>query len=166
MDFIDLFPIQEKLDSRIRDMHLIEKADTYEKTILALMVEVGEMANETRTFKFWSTKLPSEKHVILEEFVDCLHFMISIGNHHDFYEKYKNTEIEIADTMKGDLTDLLTKLFESITTFRIEQSRESYLVIWDYYMSIAKKLNFSVEDIKQAYMDKNKENHERQDNGY
>lgn len=39
------------------------------------MVELGELANETRCFKFWSTRQTGEKNRVLEEYIDCL-FMI------------------------------------------------------------------------------------------
>lgn len=47
--------------------------------MLALLVEIGELANETRCFKYWSNKPASEREVILEEYVDGLHFILSIG---------------------------------------------------------------------------------------
>ncbi len=49
------------------------------KKMLALLVEIGELANETRCFKYWSNKPASEREVILEEYVDGLHFILSIG---------------------------------------------------------------------------------------
>ena len=39
----------------------IEGQNLFYNTILALQVEIGELANETRCFKHWSNKGPSEK---------------------------------------------------------------------------------------------------------
>lgn len=56
-------------------------------TILAAMVELSEMANEIKCFKHWSKKPSSERNVILEEYVDVLHFFLSIANQLGFSEK-------------------------------------------------------------------------------
>ena len=65
-------------------MTVLQKNMTYNRKIvkrkmLALLVEIGELANETRCFKYWSNKPASEREVILEEYVDGLHFILSIG---------------------------------------------------------------------------------------
>jgi dimeric dUTPase (all-alpha-NTP-PPase superfamily) len=58
------------------------------QTILALQVELSEFANETRCFKHWSTKglkdMDNEK--ALEEFIDALHFYLSIANQLEWTE--------------------------------------------------------------------------------
>ena len=74
-----LYEIQDTLDRRIFENHDVTREDTTIRRILALLVEVGELANETRCFKFWSSKAPSEKAVILEEYVDGIHFLLSLG---------------------------------------------------------------------------------------
>ena len=55
--------------------------------MLALLVEIGELANETRSFKFWSVKPASEKKIILEEFVDGIHFILSLGIECGFHKQ-------------------------------------------------------------------------------
>lgn len=60
MEFIELFDMQRALDKFIEETQNINK-DVFNEKGLALLVELGELANETRCFKFWSTKGPSEK---------------------------------------------------------------------------------------------------------
>lgn len=48
--------------------------------ILALMVEVGEFANATRCFKYWSMKDSESKERLLDEYADILHLFLSVGN--------------------------------------------------------------------------------------
>ena len=81
MNLQKLFELQRKLDEHIEQQHQRQEGeDRLGKKILALLVEIGELANETRCFKFWSNKGPSDKNVILEEAADVLHFLLSIGN--------------------------------------------------------------------------------------
>lgn len=54
-----LFETQKVLRNRIG----YESPDCYEKLILALLVEVGECANEWRGFKFWSKVQESRTNI-------------------------------------------------------------------------------------------------------
>jgi dimeric dUTPase (all-alpha-NTP-PPase superfamily) len=49
-------------------------------TLLALSVEVSELANEMRTFKHWSNRPMSSKEKLLDEYADVMHFMFSLAN--------------------------------------------------------------------------------------
>ena len=68
IDLSEIFDQQIKLDKHIQSNHNLRYEDIFEELKLALAVEMGELANEVRCFKFWSFKLPSEKSVILEEY--------------------------------------------------------------------------------------------------
>lgn len=43
-----------------------------DKTTLALLVEVGELANATCCFKHWSVKGPESRERLLDEYSDIL----------------------------------------------------------------------------------------------
>ena len=49
-----LFETQKVLDDKIVKEKGLEGVDLLDKKILALQVELGELANEFRGFKFWS----------------------------------------------------------------------------------------------------------------
>ena len=79
MQLEKLFRVQQALDQHIEEKHELQNEDLFARKVLALLVELGELANETRCFKFWSIKPSSEKSVILEEYVDGIHFILSLG---------------------------------------------------------------------------------------
>src|SRR5690554_4670233 len=54
MNLTKLFELQRKLDEHIIKEKGLEGEDLLPKKILALQVELGELANEWRGFKFWS----------------------------------------------------------------------------------------------------------------
>lgn len=56
MKFNELFVMQRELDTFIENTQNI-KRDVFKEKGLALMIELAELANETRCFKFWSTKV-------------------------------------------------------------------------------------------------------------
>ena len=70
---------QKELDMEIAVNHGVSYSSTRNKRTLALLVELGEFANATRTFKYWSNKGPESKERVLDEFADGLHFILSLG---------------------------------------------------------------------------------------
>src|SRR5690625_5804429 len=83
MNLTKMFKIQKELDERIVKEKDLKGVDLLDKKILSLQVELGELANELpEVFKFWSNKKNNYKKA-LEEYCDCLHFILSIGNEID-----------------------------------------------------------------------------------
>src|SRR5690625_2546043 len=111
MNLSKLFKIQKQLDERIVKEKGLEGQDLLDKKILALQVELGELAQNWRGFKYWSNDqdprikdykqmrckwcngsgddgtgvcpdcrssgdVYKEYNPLLEEYVDCLHFIL------------------------------------------------------------------------------------------
>lgn len=206
MELQQLFEMQEVLGERIKKEKGLEGRDLLPEKILALQVELGELANEWRGFKFWSENqeprnkieiqkdcehckgvgyFPSDneiteeicavckglgqflvgyKNPLLEEYVDCLHFILSIGN------GLKITPISVM-AVRGDygLTFHILDLFDMICLFRdgsYEDQEWKYKKLLKNFVGLGEMLGFTWEQIEQAYYDKNKVNHKRQENGY
>jgi dimeric dUTPase (all-alpha-NTP-PPase superfamily) len=162
MNYLKLFEMQKDLDSKIEKQHGLQEESLLEKKILALLVEVGELANETRCFKFWSLKPPAETSVILEEYVDGIHFILSIGIEIGMTENY---EFELSDE-EISLTAHFVRVYEKISQFDKSHSEEHYLELFQQYLLLGKVLGFSAEKIEAAYVKKNEVNHDRQKQGY
>ncbi|MEK6266598.1 MAG: dUTP diphosphatase [Clostridium sp.] len=161
MNLQKLFQMQSTLDNRILAEHNLEGMNLLHKKILSLQVELGELANETRCFKFWSTKKPSSKDITLEEYVDCLHFILSIGLEKNF------TDITLDDKQNtSELFQQFLDIYVNISDFIIYSSLDNYLTIFKNFLCLGENLGFSKEDVQNAYFHKNNINHERQDNGY
>ncbi|WP_431027480.1 dUTP diphosphatase [Lysinibacillus sp. LZ02] len=160
MDFKQLYEMQKALDTFIEETQHVTH-DVFEEKGLALLVELAELANETRCFKFWSTKGPSEREVILEEFVDSIHFMLSLGNMRGFA---LDTWPEVQE--QADLTPLFIEATVAVTVFISSPTKETYDDVWKKYGKLAYNLGFTVTDILDAYVAKNEKNYERQRSGY
>ena len=117
----DLQQIQNTLDSRIFEIHNTSREETRNDRILALLVEAGELANETRCFKYWSLKKPSSNDLIFEEFSDVVHFSLSLG----IDLKFDESEIEYAGS-SATLNDQFHELYESIHLFSKSNTVEDY----------------------------------------
>lgn len=186
MNLTKLFETQKLLDERIEKEHpRLEGEDRLAKKILALQVELGELANEWRGFKYWSedreprvrlldrqkSKIDKTvyKNPLLEEYVDCLHFILSIGLELNFdkedYEFLHKQNIPIYKSCSG-ITEQFNSIFLALTTLNYDNDLEFYEELFLYFISLGEMLGFTWDQIEQAYYEKNKVNHERQDNQY
>ena len=156
-----LYSMQYELDTFIEREKKMMENSLVSKKIVALFVEVGELANETRCFKFWSDKGPSDRSVILEEYVDGIHFLLSLGLETNlrYTSNHKKQRV-------NNLTDQFQKIFGSIHLFAEQPSQTNYDQMWDMYLCLGQSLEFSELDIMNAYLEKNKVNVNRQKEGY
>lgn len=206
-----LYEMQKKLDAKIIKEKGLEGKDLLPNTVLALQVEIAELANEWRGFKHWSDRQePKHGYValidcgrcsgkgfwfdggrvicggcgstgkitnpLLEEYVDCLHFFLSIANQLDLPEDDLSVWDDIAE---GDTAILFTDLLHNVgliladrmlanpikdvKAFRRDHLRSALFI---FYSLGEHRLGFTFEQIAAAYMEKNRLNHERQANGY
>jgi Uncharacterized protein conserved in bacteria len=158
----DLYQYQEELDARIFLLHEVTRESTRRDRILALLVELSEMANETRCFKYWSLQNPSEKEVILEEYGDGIHFLLSLGidlvDSHDYFETN--------DMIVANVSEAILFTFNKVNQLQEEFTLSNYETAFTAYLNVAKLLGFTAEEIRSYYLLKNKKNHERQDTNY
>ncbi|PRR77926.1 dUTPase [Clostridium liquoris] len=163
MNLQNLFVMQEKLDNHIMEEHNLYGKTLFSEKLLALQVEIAELANETRCFKFWSNKGPSSKETILEEYVDCLHFILTIG----LEKNYTDTTFTISkEGIDVDITEQFLNLYIDINDFIICSSKDHYETLFEDFLLLGNSLSFSEKEIENAYYRKNTINHNRQVIGY
>lgn len=207
INLTELFETQRKLDAEIERKHPTAPGEErLAKRILALQVELGELANEWRGFKFWSTdqeprvkmyhflgsddrmhksyinpeedeetlkwigveRVDEVTNPLLEEYVDCLHFILSIGN--DIGIEIKNAQYPfvVDSTTEYQFLTLMQTIssLNHLLRFGNKKPFDTYNIALMQFINLGKMLNFTEEKIVDAYMSKNKTNWERQENGY
>lgn len=157
----DLYEKQLELDTAIQEKHNLSYEGTRVRRYLAFQVELNELANATRCFKFWSLKPSEEKARLVDEFADGIHFILSIGIDHEFVVE----SIDLID-LDVDLTTAFLICNAVFSTFITDPNFENYIEALTYFFSISKLLGFSVEDIRNGYFLKLGVNYQRQDNNY
>lgn len=171
MNLTKLFEMQRELDERIVKEKGLENEYLLPRKILALQVELGECANEWRGFKFWSKDQqpryekksiafanpggPFEhtSYPLLEEYIDCLHFILSIGISLGENEARPQTIYDRS----------IVDLFSEAITWDWQGHYGCGLTV---FIELGKELGFTWEQIEAAYMAKNAVNHNRQSTGY
>jgi len=161
MNLSNLFDAQRRLDERIIEEKELEGQDLLPNIILASLVELAECANEWRGFKHWSNdQEPRPK--LLEEFVDKFHFVLSIGNQLGFDKNITSPK----QYKELDLINQFIALFHATASLRWFQKLEHYVTVFNLFLGLGEMLGFTWDQIEQAYFEKNKINHQRQESGY
>lgn len=185
----ELAAIQEKLDKRIIADKNIDwtKEEMLFNTLVSLDVELAEMANEAQWFKVWKRN-PKPKEGLLEEYVDALHFFLSIANqkgwvdlltlHPEAIDDLRAEGFELG--LNGGYAELKFHLFESLIMndqplpkdsifldeFKTKNAME-FKSAWFLFLGIGLiGFGFKEDQIFRAYLEKNEMNHQRQDGGY
>ncbi|MCR5078455.1 MAG: dUTP diphosphatase [Bacilli bacterium] len=161
MDLSPLFALQEELDKEIADIHKVSYESTFERRLLSLLVEVGEFANETRCFKYWSYKPSSPLEVVLEEYVDGLHFLLSLG----IPLGVREAKIKIEAGGK-DLTEGILDFYGHAYELKSDYSLERYMPLLKEYLSLLPLFGADSERLIASYKRKMEENHKRQATHY
>lgn len=194
-----MYEMQKQLDSRIIREKGLEGQDLLPNTVLALQVEIAELANEWRGFKHWSNDREPRTRVkdclgcsgckssegceicgganpLLEEYVDCLHFFLSIARQLslDAEDLYMPD-----DELEGDTSILFTELLHNVGMINghrflnhliedTERWQKEYFqtALYLFYLLGEQRLGFTFDQIADAYAAKNAVNHERQSSGY
>lgn len=182
MNLDKLFQMQKVLRDRIN----YNEPDRFNKLVLALLVELGECANEWRGFKFWSVnQVPHTSAVrvpammdedkvfynpLLEEFVDGIHFVlelcIDLGVEAEKLERFIGDRKKIIGSIEYHFGYLYHSISELMDTGSEQDKAYKMLHIANAYIGLGYRLGFNWEQIEQAYMDKNAVNHQRQEEGY
>jgi dimeric dUTPase (all-alpha-NTP-PPase superfamily) len=163
VDLQKLYSMQRQLDEHIETQHGLQGENLVEKKMLALLVEIGELANETRCFKFWSLKPSAPIEKVLEEYVDGLHFILSLGIELNFVYAVDKMKKE---TENYSLVEQFLCVFQAVNEFQQEKTFDSYKRLFTSYLQLGEYLGFTNEQIEQAYIMKNEVNHERQNQNY
>jgi len=195
MNLTKLFEMQATLDEHIMQEHPeLKGQNNLDWKLLALQVELGECANEWRGFKKWSkdqnprTEIYSGEYLVLpdgqeiekvtnpllEEYVDCLHFILSIG----LEIQCTPVTCEALTVPNSDITNQFICLMDEVFKIRhnlqykdinkhaVETAFSNYRTVLGTFKGLGEMLGFTWEQVEEAYYAKNKVNHARQESGY
>lgn len=161
----EMLQMQEKLDEAIMKEYGLTEIDE-ENLRMAILDEVGELTHELKGNWCWwkKTQAPVDDKKVLGELVDIWHFVLSYQNHFNGGENGILNALMFIRNSDNILNLLMTneyKLSETLTD----------LATWNIHkmerlIAITEHLGFTVEQVYEAYCDKNKINYQRLKEGY
>lgn len=152
----EMLEMQKALDDYITKNNGITKIEK-SRLQMALIDEIGELTHELKGDWCWwkKTQKPVDRNKVLEELVDVWHFALSYHNH-----------------FGGVLTRWLEKDYIEQIIYNMDVHDIIYHMITEnsiklfICVELTYKLGFEIDDVYKAYIEKNKENYERQKRGY
>lgn len=157
----ELFIAQGKLDATIAENHGISYKTTRHRRLMASLVEIGELANATRCFKYWSNKGPEADDIVLDEYADGLHFFLSLGIDIGTSKRsYNITKHE------NNLTDQFLMVYHRLDEFRKKQDDSSYIKAFQAFLNLLPLLGYKWKQLEAAYYKKLGVNYNRQETNY
>lgn len=156
---------QSKLDESIMSAYGLTEIDR-ENLDMAILDEIGELTHELKGEWCWwkKTQAPVDDEKVLGELVDIWHFVLSYQNHFEFGEQTLGSfahEKEMSDMflerLRGEYVGLPAML---VTLVEYNSPRIEVLI------AITEFLNFTIEQVYDAYCEKNKINYQRLKEGY
>lgn len=160
----EMLQMQAKLDEAIMKEYGLTEINK-ENLRMAILDEVGELTHELKGNWCWwkKTQAPVDMGKVLGELVDVWHFVLSYQNHFDYgmqgiinrYMFSRNLEknLYFLKVKHYELPEILSDLVE------FEFKLERLIPITEY-------LGFTVEQVYEAYVNKNKVNYQRLKEGY
>lgn len=161
----DMLQMQAKLDESIMKEYGLTEIDE-ENLRMAILDEVGELTHELKGNWCWwkKTQAPVDNDKVLGELVDIWHFVLSYQNHFNggengilndlMFERNSDGILNLLVTneyrLSGELTDLAT-----FDIYKMER-----------LVGITEYLGFTIEQVYDAYCNKNKINYQRLESGY
>ena len=160
MNLNSLFPKQKRLDEHIYKENDVNEEEIFERKIVAFNTELHELANELQFFKYWKKETNIDKERAIEEYIDVIHFTISIANALGVHEhKY-------IDTKPRDLNKLFIGITNLTTVISASKSKEHVKSLINNVIALGYQLGLTEKDVLEVYDKKNAENYERQKVGY
>ena len=157
-----MFTMQKSLNKNILK-EFGKNAMTREKLNMAIIDELGELTHELKGSWCWwkKSQKPVNRKRVLEELVDVYHFVMT-------WEMFKRTEYKIEYILKAYAIEIL-----SFGT-NVEKESIDYIICrmmldnhkLDWLLKLTEILKISFDEIYQEYLNKNKINYERLENGY
>jgi dimeric dUTPase (all-alpha-NTP-PPase superfamily) len=162
MNLEELYQLQIELDRVIvENLGLQDNFNSFDyvdKRVFALKVELGEFSNEVGWFKYWKRSHVMDREKTLEELADVIHFFLSVGISRKYtFIKEANPEA----WSKVPLQHLFRYLMENNY-----DSSGKWINGFEQLICIGLKLDYTIDEILQAYRDKREENFRRQERKY
>ncbi len=140
----DVYKANKELDQMFNNT--FPDDEMYKKNKLELLVEIGELANETRYFKYWSNK-PIDMELVRGEYADCIIITLYFFNIMNI-----NLDEDFKTVDEYDKVDIFGRLYKLASDFYYHDDKEIIKEIFVTIFKLGYLIGFNDEDIINACM--------------
>ena len=161
-DYVEYYQRNKHLDKMYEEKYGNNDDKIYEKNCLELIVEICELANESKCFKYWTIK-KTDRKLLLEEYADSLSMVFYMFNYYNV-EEFDLVDIDLSD----DIVILFNEIIRMCTLLMDEDNvnEELLMKIFTYLYHIGKLLGITDKEILDACYMKLGKNIERLNSDY
>jgi dimeric dUTPase (all-alpha-NTP-PPase superfamily) len=146
MIFNDVLKSNKELDEMFNNT--FPDDEMVKKNKLELLVEIGELANETRYFKYWSNK-PIDMELVRGEYADCIIITLYFFNIMNI-----NLDEEFMRIDEYNKIDIFGRLYKLASDFYYTDDKELIKEIFVTIINLGYMIGFNNDDIIDACMTK------------
>lgn len=154
--FQKVYDENKKLDQMFDRLYNAHDPDIIRKNKLELLVELGELANESRCFKYWSNKAVVRDR-LEDEYADCMIMVLCFFN----MMNVALNEVFIMNKRRYDVVSLFAYLYQLCSEFYEMEDKNLIKEIFVYLVELGHLLGFSDDEIIDVCLRKIKRNYER-----
>ncbi len=125
-----------------------EETEIRKKNKLELLAEIGELANETRCFKYWSKK-PVDRELLKYEYADCI-----IMTLYFFDIMHIELDEEFVEITGDNQLDLFGRLYKLASEFYLNDDKEIIKEIFVTVLRLGELLGFTIDETVEFCMTK------------
>ena len=151
----------KELDEKFNSLYNMNDFNIIRKNKLELLVELGELANETKCFKYWSSKDINNED-LREEYADCLIMVLCFFNMYNI----NLDENFVIPKIKYDVVDLFGHLYKLCSEFYHEDNRDLIKLIFVNFIELGHLLKLTDDEIIEVCLMKINKNFERFETGF
>ena len=159
-DLTNIYKVTKQIDEQFA-LHYGNDDEIVRKNRLEILVELGELANETRCFKYWSVRQNGEKEKVLDEYIDCLFMTLYFCNITGV-----SLDEEFPQHTNGDIIETFINLFKYSSKLEKELNKDDIKLLLIELEYLAELLEFNNEDLERTTKRKSKIIEERFYNEY
>lgn len=148
MNLEKMLKFQQEIDKKIESKNNLQGKSLLTEKLLSLQVKMGELASETQCFKYWLDKKSLERQAVLNKYLECTQFLLTIGLEKDFIQD----EISVKN-IEYDLIEQFLNLFIDINDFMVCSSKDNYISLLEDFLSLSLSLGITEKEIEEGYRD-------------
>ena len=145
----EIYELNKQLDQEFIKKYPLKEGEWKDKNLLALLVEIGELANEVQSFKYWNHKKATSKELILEEYADVLILTLCFSSYFD-----ADVSHLISDLMYRTIDTQFLELYLAVSEFQKKYTKEQIERILSKVLVLGSSLGFEEQEIRKAVIKK------------
>lgn len=148
INIIKIYDKEKIINSKFKEKYNYSDPTIFYKQVLELIVEISELAYETKCFKYWKLDKPSPAEITIPEYADCLMITLCLCD-------LANIEINnLINIKEDDMVKIFIKLNYLASQITMDLNEQLLLEILSHLLKLAQLLGFTDNQLEEYCFNK------------